>query len=141
MTFQGKLGKLWTNLSIKCLSLKTLMTLNVVNVTRQLCINKSNFMYKPPKILIVHLKRFEIGYYSAKKVTTTVELDNNLDMVCKNSTVAKYNLMSIVHHTGSLNSGHYQCEIKENLGNGKTKWYSFNDEVVSPTQVNACTKT
>lgn len=68
---------------------------------------KTNSVYQAPKILVVHLKRFEVGYYSAKKITTTVELDNSLDLPCKNSKTAKYNLLSIVHHTGNLNSGHY----------------------------------
>ena len=104
---------------------------------------KTFYMYKAPKILIVHLKRFEYGYYQAKKVNTIVELDNNLDLACKNSTTARYSLVSIVHHRGSMNSGHYHWEIKDSDAStsGSTKWYSFNDEYVTSTQVDAWTKT
>ena len=45
--------------------------------------SKSSYIYKSPKILIIHLKRFEFGAYSAKKITTNIELDNNLDLQCK----------------------------------------------------------
>lgn len=105
--------------------------------------SKSIDIYKPPKILIAHLKRFEFGHYQAKKINTIVELDNTLEIDCKNSTKAKYSLVSIVHHRGSMTSGHYHCEIKDSDAwtDSSTKWYSFNDEYVKPTQVDASTKT
>ena len=39
---------------------------------------KTSYIYSIPKYLILHIKRFEVGYYSAKKISTTVELDNQL---------------------------------------------------------------
>lgn len=102
---------------------------------------KTNYMYSAPRILIVHLKRFEIGVYNATKITTTVELDNELKIPIKSGKDARYNLLSIIHHTGSLNSGHYYWEIKDELPKGGKKWHLFNDELVSSTQVNANSKT
>jgi ubiquitin C-terminal hydrolase len=102
---------------------------------------KTNYVYSPPKILIIHMKRFEIGYYNAKKITTTIELDNDLKLPWITDKNARYNLLSIIHHTGSLNSGHYFWEIKDVLPSGKKNWYLFNDEMVNSCQVNAYSKT
>jgi ubiquitin C-terminal hydrolase len=102
---------------------------------------KTNYMYAAPRILIVHLKRFEIGMYNASKITTTVELDNELKIPLKSGKDAWYNLLSIIHHSGSLNSGHYYWEIKDEFPQGGKKWHLFNDEMVSSTHVNANSKT
>ena len=42
---------------------------------------KTHYMYTAPKILIVQIKRFKMGYYSSKKILTDVELDNSLQFV------------------------------------------------------------
>ena len=66
-----------------------------------------------------------------------------LRLSANNGTKAKFNLHSIVHHKGNLNYGHYKWEIKDtdaSIG-GATKWYSFNDEIVTSSQVDANSKT
>ena len=68
---------------------------------------KRSYIYSLPKILLVHIKRFEIGYYSAKKLTTTIELDNELKISTYDGTKNSLNLLSIVHHQGNMNYGHY----------------------------------
>ena len=88
---------------------------------------KRTFIYQAPKILVVHLKRFEIGYYSAKKITTMIEMAKSLTIPCQDSSSVEYDLLSIVHHSGSLNSGHYYWEIKDPSSD---KWHMFNDESV-----------
>lgn len=102
---------------------------------------KINKLYQAPKILILHLKRFKMGYYSSKKISTDVELDNQLKLPCEDGTTANYSLCCIVHHKGSMESGHYFCEIKDLEYKGSSKWYSFNDEYVKQSPVNATSKT
>lgn len=125
------------------------MTISVEIENKTVNHQRSHYMYQAPKILIVHIKRFKMGHYSSKKLTTDVELDNKLVLnwkqlddsssakyQAKTSNLAEYNLCSIVHHKGSMESGHYFWEIKDG-----SKWYTFNDEYVKATPVLATSKT
>ena len=100
---------------------------NVDNFDKQLSI------YRFPKILVIHLKRFYNSYMRREKLNTTVKIPLTLDMSPyaphsshKSKKQATYNLYGISHHSGTLYGGHY---IGEALGdNGK--WYRCNDSNV-----------
>ncbi|XP_068131488.1 ubiquitin carboxyl-terminal hydrolase 50 isoform X2 [Hyperolius riggenbachi] len=84
---------------------------------------------KPPKILMLHLKRFEFRGGVKKKLKTNVTFPlENLDMSPFLSTYyvqyPKYNLYSVVNHSGELEFGHYTAYCK----NPRTKaWNAFDD--------------
>lgn len=71
-----------------------------------------------PKVLIVHLLRFDGGY---RKDNRGVDVDEEISMGGK-----LYEVVGLVCHTGVLNSGHYISYAKRSGG-----WYCFDDSVVS----------
>lgn len=122
----------------KCSSCK-----DVDNLEKQMTI------YRFPKILVVHLKRFYNSTMRREKLSTTVSIPETLDAssfatpksskfylmktnICidhsskKNAT--SYKLYGLSHHSGSLYGGHYIGEVK-NLDSGS--WYNCNDSMVS----------
>lgn len=93
-------------------------------------------IYKAPKILILHLKRFEtskVRFSQSTKIDIDVSLpiDHDFDMnnyICDKSKSNIYELYAISNHFGSTGGGHYTATAK-NFG----KWYNFNDSTVSST--------
>jgi ubiquitin C-terminal hydrolase len=102
---------------------------------------KKTLLWKTPKILIIHLKRFSayniLTGLPSQKLTDNIfypiknlnlEKYFNIDSPYKNK--SKYNLIGINIHKGfgtgkNINYGHYISIIKNN--NNK-KWYLYNDE-------------
>ena len=104
---------------------------------------KHSKLYKTPKILIIHLKRFMKNMYgvTSNKITNKVNFPiNNLDIkpyVSKSHTGStKYNLFGVNKHF-ELNSyfgiGHYISMCKNEYDN---KWYCYNDS--SPVKEISC---
>jgi len=102
-----------------------------VNVEKDLTI------YRFPRILVIHLKRFYHSTMRREKLNTTVSFPEVLDVKkyaphsshsSKNNAV--YKLFGISHHSGSLYGGHYICEVY-NFSN--KSWYNCNDSHVSRT--------
>ena len=124
---------------------------------------RSSIKVLPPH-LIIHLKRFEFDYTSfvQKKLNSRFEFPQKLNM--KPYTLEgrpdkvrptsegdskseddlhpdeyyEYELMGIVVHTGTCNSGHYYSFIKERdakykgEGQDHRRWFQFNDTRVTP---------
>lgn len=103
---------------------------------------RKNSIYKPPKILIIQLKRFKRDIYGmvSRKITNKVtypvlDLDINEYISSSspsksNSINSKYNLFGVNVHwelgqAGNINYGHYVSMVKNRLDN---QWYLFNDE-------------
>ena len=94
-------------------------------------------IWKLPKILVLHLKRFQHGKYRRSKVDTNVKFPNtNLDMsqyVASNARQfnldSTYNLYGVSQHMGGLGGGHYTASARS-WHDGD--WYNFNDSSVSP---------
>lgn len=105
-------------------------------------------IWKPPKILIVHLKRFD----NKEKISDLVEVPlTGFDVVpyvseykinpqtynrLRNSPSNKYvyDLFAVCNHSGSLDGGHYTATTLNPNG----YWYNFNDSnvvQVAPHQV------
>mmetsp|Transcript_22399 Transcript_22399/g.22088 ORF Transcript_22399/g.22088 Transcript_22399/m.22088 type:complete len:113 (+) Transcript_22399:2438-2776(+) len=87
-------------------------------------------VYKLPRVLIIHLKRFkQSGYFSTKNNKCIVFPLENFDMgryACGGQGV--YDLYAVSNHYGSLGGGHYTAYAK-NHHNGN--WYHFDDSSVS----------
>ena len=86
-------------------------------------------IYKPPSILIVHLKRFN----NNEKISAEVDFPVNelLDISeyvvdPKEKDNCKYELFGVCNHSGSLSGGHYTAYAKNN-----GTWYYYNDSHVS----------
>jgi len=92
-----------------------------------------------PKILTLHLKRFDYNYdtLSLVKIVNNFTYPDLLDLTQYTALNAQkdyseqsqmYQLFSVIIHRGSANGGHYFAIIK-NLSTGK--WYEFNDTCVT----------
>lgn len=69
---------------------------------------------KTPNVLVIHLKRFAYGC-STGKINKKIEFGEFLDVPCSEeaSSSCRYNLIGIiVHHGGSIHSGHYIAFVK-----------------------------
>lgn len=99
--------------------------------------SKSQSIWKPPKILIFHLKRFKKNMYGSiySKNTSMVEYPiNDLDISkyidddSPYKNLNEYNLFAINVHHGlgrTINFGHYISFVKNRTDD---KWYVFNDD-------------
>ena len=95
-------------------------------------VEKNMSIFRFPKILCIHLKRFYHSAMRKEKLNTTVQYPaKELDMrkyaphsVHQSKQNAVYNLFGIAHHSGSLYEGHYISEV---LQLGDMQWYHCND--------------
>ena len=89
----------------------------------------SNIFCNLPKILVIHLKRFNInnyGFLGRKKSNRIIyPLDLDLTSYVNDTNEYKYQLVAVNVHLGpSMNHGHYISIVKLSTDNG---WYVFND--------------
>lgn len=104
--------------------------------SRQRC-TKTFSVYKLPKILVIHLKRFAMQKYRAKLTTVVNFPTGTFDMgsFCADGKFlhnAKYSLYAVCNHTGSTHSGHYTAYCKQPYSE---EWHDFNDSRVSSVAV------
>eukprot|EP00091_Calanus_sinicus_P019968 TRINITY_DN5225_c0_g1_i2.p1 TRINITY_DN5225_c0_g1~~TRINITY_DN5225_c0_g1_i2.p1 ORF type:complete len:322 (-),score=54.63 TRINITY_DN5225_c0_g1_i2:691-1656(-) len=88
-------------------------------------------LYRLPKILVVHLKRFSPSERSRNKLSTTVTFPlNGLNLSRYTDSVSNtsYNCYAISNHSGTLYSGHYTAYAKHAQSG---QWHSYNDSRVS----------
>ena len=90
-------------------------------------------LYELPQYLIIHLKRFiDDNYGNVWKVNDNIDYQlKNLDLekfVLNKDQETKFDLISAIYHSGSMNGGHYTAaRIDESTG----QWYECNDSHVS----------
>lgn len=91
-------------------------------------------IYKAPKTLTVHLKRFSFQDGHISKVDKMITYKEQLDIRPymtegqEKNVSGVYNLLAIVVHSGATtHSGHYVAYIKSSNG----LWYCMNDTSVS----------
>ena len=96
------------------------------------CVKKMD-IWSAPKVLIIHLKRFQSNIYKTRKLVEKVTYPDILDL---SSYIAgpdqdkdnnKYKLYAIIEHVGTLESGHYNTIIYQSQ---EDKWYKYSDENV-----------
>jgi len=97
------------------------------------------FLYKPPKIFIVQLKRFSGTKFTLRKnskrvaIPLTLSLDDYILLNNKPSTdqeneekTYQYQLYGVISHSGNMTGGHYVAYIK-----AEEKWYYTSDTHVT----------
>jgi len=109
--------------------------------------SKKYLLKKLPQTLILILKRFEFNYLTMQKqkVNSYCEFPFDLNLYKwtyegkknPNSDVKTdydYNLVGVLVHLGTAESGHYYSYIKERESSSKNynKWFEFNDTRVTP---------
>lgn len=105
--------------------------------TCETCKDKSTFgykkylIYKPPPILMICLKKFEMdSYFTLKKSERNFRIDEILDFskyslnqIGNKDRKVFYQLYCVIHHQGNLSSGHYACYLRKETG----QWYYASD--------------
>ena len=95
---------------------------------------------KPPPILIIQLKRFNIVNNISIKINKSVDIPLDLDIsnyiTNKDENInTKYKLYSVIqHHSDELQSGHYTATIRD-IDTDNVNWYKYNDSTVTVTEV------
>lgn len=88
-------------------------------------------VFKLPKILIVHLKRFKHNGYYNSKIDKFIDFPiDGLDL--RDFTITKrgnFDLYAVSNHYGSTSGGHYTAYAKNPHDK---KWYHFDDSSVNP---------
>lgn len=88
-------------------------------------------LYRLPKILVVHLKRFSPTERFRQKLSSVVSFPLSglsLSRYTDSVTCSSYNCYAISNHSGTLSSGHYTAYAKHpNSG----QWHLYNDTRVS----------
>ncbi|ETK97400.1 hypothetical protein L915_00040 [Phytophthora nicotianae] len=110
-----------------------------VSATKRVCIKKL------PQTLVCHLKRFEFDYDTMEKmkINDFMEFPMEIDMFPYTSealaatdsgtTTGKfimYDLVGVVVHSGTSDTGHYYSFIKDRYEAENPRWLEFNDEIV-----------
>jgi len=98
--------------------------------TRKKC-SKRYSLYRLPKILVIHLKRFSPSDRFRQKLSTTVTFPLtglSLSRYSESSSSNTYNCYAVSNHSGTLYSGHYTAYAKHSQSG---QWYSYNDSRVS----------
>jgi len=90
---------------------------------------KTQSIFLLPNKLCIQLKRFKKDLH-VSKITKLIQFpirDLKLKQFYNDESI-QYNLYGVVHHSGSLNGGHYIAYTKNFMTND---WYEFNDAYVS----------
>ncbi|QCE09523.1 ubiquitin carboxyl-terminal hydrolase 8 [Vigna unguiculata] len=90
-------------------------------------------LWRLPKILVIHLKRFQYSRYLKNKLETCVDFPvDNLDLTAYishgNGESYHYTLYAVSNHYGSMGGGHYTAFVHR----GGDQWYDFDDSHVNP---------
>eukprot|EP00210_Caulerpa_lentillifera_P001620 g1558.t1 len=99
---------------------------------------KQYVICKAPKVLCIHLKRFESGRRrrGVGKLSHSVHFDLELD-ISRFSTLNKessqlmpnYELRAVVCHSGSMSFGHYTCFVSR-IKDDQRQWYDVSDSEI-----------
>lgn len=95
-------------------------------------------LYRLPRVLVVHLKRFQYSTFRRDKLCTDVKFPvRGLDLrpYLHPSAAARisnttYDLIGVSNHMGGMGGGHYTAHC---LNADAGAWYNYNDSRVSPT--------
>lgn len=104
------------------------------------CAEKTTKFLKLPPVLHVQLKRwdFDLNTLEQRKVNDKFEFSDKLDFTpyldktAPKDEIYMYRLHAVLIHSGSINGGHYYVYIRPTQA---AKWFKFNDEVVTPTNI------
>ena len=93
-------------------------------------------IWRLPRVLIIHLKRFKYQGIWRDKINTLVQFpveDLNMDryvMDDKYNAKTDYQLYAVSNHSGTLDGGHYTASCRHFNSN---RWFKFDDSEVKET--------
>ncbi|KAG0150884.1 hypothetical protein CROQUDRAFT_651714 [Cronartium quercuum f. sp. fusiforme G11] len=100
----------------------------------KLIATKTIYLDSFPKVLILHLKRFEFEKGSVKKTCKPIKFNSELQIPISiignrnKQEDVKYKLFAVVYHHGpSASGGHYTVSIKQN---GTDRWIYIDDTLI-----------
>ena len=121
--------------------------------TKRRC-SKRMSVYRFPRVLVIHIKRFRYNNIYREKLSTDVNFPlHGLDLTpylsldrpsggCDHvhSGQPVYDLVSVSNHSGTMHGGHYVAHVNTASGRGdpsddNSRWVCFNDSRVSTVQV------
>ena len=93
-------------------------------------------LIRPPELLIIHLVRFtQVGVSDFIKNGMAVHCDRSISLTESSSephTTHRYDLISVIEHSGPFNSGHYTCVVQEPRSG---QFFFCNDSIVKPVDI------
>lgn len=102
---------------------------------------KRTTLYRPPRVLVIHLKRFNFSFVRRSKITSAVSFPaRGFDVrpfvdpespFLRGPGVRPYHCVAVSNHSGSLGGGHYTAHA---LNRDDKSWWLFNDSRVSPAR-------
>jgi len=99
--------------------------------------SKQTTIERLPRVLLLHLKRFDFGLFGSEKVTKPVPFSPTLKIKPNwlsfekqySPTQRTYSLHAVINHIGQRAiGGHYTCDIRQN----DNTWLRHDDATVSP---------
>lgn len=93
-------------------------------------------IFRFPKVLVLHLKRFSYGSYRRSKLNTTIAFPSRLDLsqyVPKRGIKGPapiYGLYAVSNHMGGTGGGHYTAHCNVSATRDMDSWFTFNDSKV-----------
>ncbi len=99
-------------------------------------------LWRLPKVLAFHLKRFSFDGRVSRKLDTPVEYPLEIDAseLCAQAAGARYRLHAVINHMGSAGGGHYVAFTRApsaKLPQG-VEWVCFDDSTVRPVLDPTC---
>jgi ubiquitin carboxyl-terminal hydrolase 4/11 len=101
-------------------------------------------VWKLPKYVIVHLKRFQYTSTYRDRIDDLVEFPlESLDLSAfvkgpQVQNMPLYDLYAVSNHSGGMGGGHYTAYVRNNATN---QWYNCNDSSVSPCSTSSIVST
>lgn len=94
-------------------------------------IDKKLSLYILPNILVISFKRFQYNNNGSRsKKDNKIQISESFEITDSNNKKHKYYVYGIIYHSGSLNSGHYWCYIRNNISDPTSNYTEYNDETV-----------
>ena len=93
--------------------------------------NKNIMIYHSPNVLIIGFNRFKGERKNEDMIQFPIENFDISKYVIDKETNETFDLIGVINHYGSLNSGHYVSICKNFLYN---KWFMFNDSQVKEVE-------
>ncbi|KAH3760587.1 Ubiquitin carboxyl-terminal hydrolase 34 [Pelomyxa schiedti] len=114
----------------------TLESILTASITGLAVPGKTSVLHGIPHTLVMHLKRFDLNLVTRTYVKNSelVELPATLNLQnwTNANTSYDYQLVGVIVHSGTWESGHYKSYILER---SSCVWYEFNDEIVTHVPV------
>jgi len=108
------------------------------NCEKKVAAAKQHKVYKNPKYLVIHFKRFNNivinGNVNIVKLKNLIGYNDQIDiadLMIRPTENTKYEIVGGINHMGEYGFGHFTCFAKNN-----NKWYNFNDDSVNELNCN-----